>query len=166
MSYSTRFGRQVTRKRHFDEVTASAESKAQQKLRKARKTQAQPTVNALTDAPDLTHRVIRQKAHFTPLIQVEFNEWTVNWPERDPVALFLRFLGSESLTVIVNTTNVRAERKYAKLKEDIYRPRSWCLLLRGEFLQWLGILFYIRRHIEKYREDYWRNSTFLIHEVR
>ena len=66
---------------------------------------------------------------------MEFNEWTVNWPERDPVALFLRFLGTESLTAIVNATNIRAEREYAKLKENVHRPRSWRPLSRGEFLQ-------------------------------
>ena len=120
ISYLTRSGRQVTRKRHFDEVTASTESKTQPKPKKAR---AQPTVTALTDTPNLTKRVIRQKAHFTPPVQVEFNEWTVNWPERDPIALFLRFLGAESLTVIMNATNIRAEREYSQLKEDIYRPR-------------------------------------------
>ena len=163
MSYSTRFGRQVTRKRHFDEVTPPIESKTQPKLKKSR---AQPTVNALTDAADLTQRVIRQKAHFTPPIQVEFDEWTVNWPERDPVALFLRFLGAESLTAIVNATNTYAEREYAKLKENVYRPRPWRPLSRGEFLQWLGILFYMGRHIEKCRQDYWRNSIFPIHKTR
>jgi len=45
---------------------------------------------------------MRQKACFTAQLQVEFNEWIVNCPERSPIALFLRFLGAESLTAIVD----------------------------------------------------------------
>ena len=75
MSYSTRSGRQVTRPRHHDETVASTESKTQSNPKKSR---AKPTVNALADAPTLTQQIIRQKAQFTPLIQVEFDEYTVN----------------------------------------------------------------------------------------
>ncbi len=58
MSYSTRSGRAITRKRHFNETQTIPEQKKQQKKQKSAPKappKARPTVNALTEAPDLTN---------------------------------------------------------------------------------------------------------------
>ena len=156
MSYSTRSGRQVIRKRHFDEISTSIDPKQRKKARSKR---AKPTVDALTEAPALTEQIIRQRAQFTPPIEVAFTEFEVLWTEREPINLFLRFLGAESLTAIVEATNRRAKTAYQQLKENVSQPRFWRPTTRGEFLQWLGILFHMGRHIEKCREDYWHSYS-------
>ena len=163
MSYSTRSGRQITRKRHFDEISASAESKTQSKSKKPR---AKPTVNALTEAPMLIRQLIRLKAEFTPPVQVEFKPFETNWLETEPIDLFLRFLGTESLTAIVEATNARAEAEQQRLKKNVFHPRYWRPTTRGEVLQWLGILFHMGRHIEKCRSDYWRIFSWPISKNR
>ena len=97
---------------------------------------------------------------------MEFTEFKVNWTEREPIDLFLRFLGAESLRAIVEATNARAEAEYQQIKENISRPRKWRPITQGEVLQWLGILFHMGRHIEKYRLDYWRAFSWPIGKDR
>ena len=73
-----------------------------------------------------------------------------------PIQLFLIFLGEKNLQDIVLATNQAAEDE----RSDPQPPaaRHWNPLSLNEALKWIGLLFYIGRHPEPSRTDYWNLS--------
>ena len=109
-------------------------------------------VQTLLDAPIVEYS-LPCRVSFIPIIQC--------WIERDPFSLFIRFLGETSITAIVGATNAYAARKSNLLQEHV---REWHPLTRGEFLCWLGLLFYMSNHTMTRRQEYWSASGGVIRE--
>jgi len=83
------------------------------------------------------------------------------WPERDPYSLFIRFLGEASIAAILAATNAYAASKMHPSQEY---ARKWEPLIRGEFLCWLGLLFYMSNHTMTRRDEYWSVSGGILRE--
>ena len=127
---------------------------------KNKRAKTQETQAPSTDAPSLIHQLVhQQQPEFEPPIRTLPLSFKVLLKEREPIDLFMRLLGWTSLSTLVEQTNERAAREMVHAKREASSPRSWWPVLRGEMLQWLGILFYIGRHIEKCRAVYWNLST-------
>jgi hypothetical protein len=70
------------------------------------------------------------------------------------LSLFMYFLGGfESLSVVCNATNERAE-KYRAEDNSVPNARPWSTLSLIELLRWLGGLFYMASHAEPNRKTY------------
>jgi hypothetical protein len=72
--------------------------------------------------------------------------------EREPIALFLFFLGEESLSAIVAATNMYANSQITVSHRWADR---WSDINIGELLCWIGILFYMAKGTAARRNDYW-----------
>jgi Transposase IS4 len=91
--------------------------------------------------------------HFDPPLRVTFESMRSQLSIDDPLRLFLALFGEESLDVIVDATNAKAD----SLTPDIPspRPRPWTPISRNELIIYLGTLIYMGRHYEFNREYYW-----------
>lgn len=125
---------------------------------------ALPTTRLVADAaPSAVRALLDQPLPtYTPPVQVEFEGFRVNWPERDPFALFLRFLGEASLLALVDATNARAASLMGPAQQN---TRSWSPVSRGELLCWLGLLFYMTNSMGGSRQDQWTNSNGFMRRI-
>src|SRR5206468_4914142 len=89
---------------------------------------------------------------YIPPIRVQFERFKVQWQEREPIELFLKLLGEESILAIVTATNTYAESQMGPVRQY---ARTWHPLSSGELLCWLALLFYMAICTEKRRKDYW-----------
>jgi hypothetical protein len=105
---------------------------------------------------DLVHH---KQLKYNPPLRVVFHIQESNWIEKEPVDLFIKFLGQESLHALTNGTNARAARKMTIHGPDYPAIRRWHPTTVGEMLRWLGLLLFMGLHIEKKREEYWQLST-------
>ena len=108
-------------------------------------------------APKGTKSVLRRELpHYIPPMRVPRITFQTLVPITTAFALFMRFLGEESLRAILIATN-----EYAKPKRPLPQPqwaRNWTPLTRSQLLVWLGILFYMGRHGEHDQTDFWNKS--------
>ena len=149
----------ITLKYYGNTPKRSAEDAGPSNSEKKR-AKTQETQVSSSDASSLTHQLIhQQQPDFEPPIRTLPLSFKVLLKEREPINIFLRLFGWISLSILVEQTNERAAREMADAKKDASSPRPWWLVLRGEMLRWLGILFYMGRHIEKCRSVYWNLST-------
>src|ERR1700761_703282 len=102
-----------------------------------------PEVKAATAQPTTT---------YSPPVQVGFTPLQIHWIEDEPITLFLKFLGQESIAAIVTATNARA--LYSPGPHQQY-ARTWSPLTAGELLCWLGILLYIVNYTGKRKDEQW-----------
>jgi hypothetical protein len=123
--------------------------------KKAKKNALEPPITrpAVEPASSAVKTLLNQpQPQFTPPIRVEFKSFEVLWIERDPFSLFIKFLGEGSLFAIIAATNARVR---SDMGLDPQFARMWHELTRGEFLCWLGLLFYMGFQARKRRCDYW-----------
>jgi Transposase IS4 len=90
---------------------------------------------------------------FEPDFRVKFESMRSNLPVDDPLSLFIALFGEESLDIIVDCTNAKAESFTPDIPSP--SPRPWTSLSRNELITFLGTLFYMGRHFEHNREYYW-----------
>jgi hypothetical protein len=158
MTQPTRFGRIPTKKVPWEEreilpiignTKKSAKNHLQVLETRAASLHALRVIHELVDEPH---------APFTPSIRVANEPYQVRIKARDPLSLFLYFLGGfEALSVVYNATNTDAEIQRAKVDSD-KTPRLWTTLRPIELLHWLGGLFYMANHAEPNRKTYWERS--------
>ena len=153
MAQPTRFGR-IPRRKVIWEQSEILDSSV--KIKKGQKNHVQVLETRPTspNAPAVLHELANEpQVDFNPPIQVASEPFQVRWIERDPLNLFLRFIGGfECLAIICAATNAYAE------SQDIQTPqsRSWTPIQLINILRWLGILFYMANHIEPNRQAYWQ----------
>jgi hypothetical protein len=154
MTQPTRSGRIPTKKVPWEErevlslataVKKSKKKEVQVLETRAASPSAPPVIQELVDAPP---------TDYTPPIQVGNECFKVLRDERDPLSLFMYFLGGfESLSVVCNATNERAEKSRGDNNSEP-NARPWTTLRPIELLQWLGGLFYMANHAESNRKTY------------
>ena len=123
--------------------------------KKVKKNALNPPETRPADVPEASAvgKLLDQPSiEYSPPIRVEYESFKVNWVEKDPFSLFMKFLGEASLIAIVTATNARADGQMGPLPQY---PRSWSPLTKEELLCWLGLLFYMALHSERRRKDYW-----------
>ena len=110
MTQPTRFGRIPRQKIFFDEREVLRPS---EKLKKSNENHVQvlETRAASPNAPPVVHELAsQQQIDYTPPIQVQNEPFKVLCNERDPLSLFIRFLGGfECLSMVCEATNAYAE---------------------------------------------------------
>jgi hypothetical protein len=106
-----------------------------------------PTIGELISAP---------LPQYIPPINVPLVPFQAQLPRQGPLSLFLSFLGEPALRTVVENTNSYARNWRSKPLQK--RARPWHDLSRNELLRWIGLLFYMGRHTEPQRTDYWRVS--------
>ena len=76
-------------------------------------------------APEFQEAQDAKTSTYSPPIQVEFAPFQVRLTEREPIDLFLVFLGMASLRAIVDATNLHAfQLQIAQSIEDVLHPRQ------------------------------------------
>ena len=75
----------------------------------------------------------------------------------------MKLLGWESVVAIVAATNAYAAADVAPRQQY---ARTWHPLTTGEFLCWLGLLFYMALYTIKRREDYWPRCGLFMSQTR
>ena len=145
-------GRQSKPFKFFDEQLAQAEATQPEKTKKI-EPRATKTIPA-TDppAPEILQVEAKQPTTFSPPVQVGFKNFIVNIEERTPFTIFMKLFGWESVVAIVAATNAYAVADVAPRQQY---ARTWHSLSTGEFLRWLGLLFYMGSYPMKRREDHW-----------
>jgi hypothetical protein len=147
----------------FDDQLAVAEATRPKKTKKI-EPRAPKTIPA-TDppAPEILQVESQLPTHFTPPVQVGFETFKVNIEERTPFDIFVKLLGWESVVAIVAATNAYAAADVAPRQ---HYARTWHPLTTGEFLCWLGLLFYMASCTIKRREDYWPRCGLFMSQTR
>ena len=100
--------------------------------------------------PEVKEVLAQPTYTYTPPIQVGLTPLHIHWIENEPITLFLKFLGYESLAAIVAATNARATRSPGPHQQY---ARTWSPLSTGELLCWLGILLYIVNYTGKRKDE-------------
>jgi Transposase IS4 len=103
-----------------------------------------PTISELITAP---------LPQYIPPINVLLVPFQAQLPRQDPLSLFLSLLGEPALRIVVESINSYARNWRSKPLQK--GARLWHDLSRNEFLRWIGLLFYMGRHTEPQRTDYW-----------
>ena len=98
----------------------------------------------------------RELPPFEPPFRVPRTTLQACIPIITPLQLFLAFLGEASLQNIVLATNETAAAEMSNPQPPA--ARYWHPLSRHELLRWIGLLFYMGRHTEPTRDDYWSLS--------
>ena len=132
------------------------------KRTKKKQVQVLETIAVEDPPPEPVQTLLDQPlVEYSPPCRVPMTPIQQLWPERDPFSLFIRFLGEASIAAIVTATNAYAA--YLSRPPQQY-ARPWEPLTRGEFLCWLGLLFYMCNHTMKRRYEYWLGSGGIIRE--
>ena len=139
------------------------------KLKKPKKTQSpppdRPEIRAAEDppAPEVKDAQAGPLPTYSPPIQVPFVLFKLRWTEREPIDLFLKLLGWESVLAIVAATNAHAR---ASMGPDQQFVRTWSDLNPGELLCWLGLLFCMGSRAARRRKDHWPTFAPFMSEWR
>ena len=142
--------------KHFDEREAYLEP-PRQKKGKEKPVEIIETRSAVEPPPQCLKQLLdNPRPRFSPPIRAQSISFQVLWKEREPMALFLKFLDYSSILSIVAATNVYAQSFMGPTQQH---ARDWDDLTPEEFLLWLGLLLYMGLHIEKCRRAYWSVST-------
>ena len=125
------------------------------RAKKAKKPVAKPPETRPAEDPPAP--VVQQLAdqpppEWTPPIQVQFESFKVNLEEREPIDLWLKLFGPESLLAIVAATNLYARSQMGPIPKN---ARKWHDLNSGELLCWLALLFYMGSTRGRRVKDYW-----------
>jgi hypothetical protein len=114
MTQPTRSGRIPTKKVPWEEREILPLAVATKKSKK-KEVQVLETRAASPNTPPVVHELVdAPPTDYTPLIRVANECFKVLRDERDPLSLFMYFLGGfESLSVVCNATNKRAEKHRA-----------------------------------------------------
>jgi hypothetical protein len=99
---------------------------------------------------------------FTPPFPNQNEPFKVLCKERDPLSLLMYFLSVESIWLMCNATNERAELFYA---ENECSSRPWSLVTPQEFYRWLALVFYMSNAWQTRRQDYWRDTELYGHKL-
>jgi len=148
-------------KKWFDELTDVAQQVCEvtvktEKIRSPRKplkpVAAQPAVG-----PSIGQLLSDPLPTYHPPINVPLQPFQARIPPQNPLNTFLSLVGEPALKIIVDSTNSYARHhRFQPLQQGV---RRWHNLTRNELLQWIGLLFYMGRHIEPPRADYWSVSS-------
>ena len=122
MAQPTRFGR-IPRQKIIWEASQVLPPSTAVKKSKKKQVQVLETRAATPNAPPVVHELASEpQVDFTPPIQVESEPFQLQWIEREPLSLFLRFFGGlESLEIVCAATNSRAESEVPATPH----PRPW-----------------------------------------
>ena len=112
--------------------------------------------------PALQELLNRPTPQFTPPFPSQNEPIKVLCKEQDPLSLFIHFLGHESIWLMCEATNKRAETFYTS---DGHTLQEWQLLTPQEFHRWFALLFYISSAYQTRRADYWRQTEFYRHDL-
>lgn len=155
MPQPTRFGR-VPRQKIIWEQSEVLDLSAKPKKGSKRQVQTLQTRPASpNDSAVVRELAAEPQPQFNPPIQVAEEPFQMQWIEQEPLNLFLRFFGGfESLEIVCAATNARAESQ----ESTTSCGRLWSSVQPTEFLQWLGILFYMGHRRESTRDSYWQQS--------
>ena len=155
MAQPTRSGR-VPRRKVIWEASEILDSTTNVKKSKNSKVQVLETRPASPSAPPVIHQLAAEpQVDFNPPIQVANKPFNIQWIERDPLSLFLRFFGGLTcLEIVCAATNARAETQLSGTPQ----ARQWIPVQPIDLLRWLGLLFYMANHIEPSRKVYWQVS--------
>lgn len=104
---------------------------------------------------ELQTKLANPREPYNPRFSVPYDEMKPKVSRRDPLQLFLYFFTEQCIATIVASTNIKATAE----GRDTQHPRPWKPLMRNELLQWIGLLFYMGRHNEMRRTDYWSSSA-------
>ena len=93
---------------------------------------------------------------FEPKFRVPYQSMRSAMPVDDHLQLFLCLFGESNLTLIVASTNSKANSYTPTLPSPC--PRPWKSLTRNELIVWISVLFYMGRHYKTNKEDYWKSN--------
>src|ERR1700742_2443391 len=131
MTSQRRSARVPIPKRHFEDVSAFLPQKKRQKTAQIKLEYIPEEVTrvdapaVVTTPPLVTARALNTEPTTAPPIPVSFEDIKIHWIEQEPIDLFLRFFDSQSLLVIVQSTNARAAREISKLAKSSTHLRRW-----------------------------------------
>jgi len=156
MAQPTRSGR-IPKRKIVWEASTGPHLPQSTKKRQKKDVQVLEIAAASKEAPAAVHAAVEQQpTHFTPPIRVQNESFKVLWDEKEPIDLFLRFLGGpEALNAICVATNERASSHVPRPKN----ARLWTPLDHASFCHWLAVVIYMARHPEKATKSYWECLT-------
>jgi hypothetical protein len=144
----------------YDDKKAKGEEAVEKKrseTAKKRRTNALEPV-PVEPLPKLLHQASKDPLPtFQPPFRIDYEAFQSPFDQRSPLNTFLLFFTIAVLDCVVENTNSYASN---------WRPqplqkycRTWYPLTRHELLRYIGLLFYMGRHSEPNRDDYWKVSS-------
>jgi Transposase IS4 len=94
---------------------------------------------------------------FTPPFRIAYQSFCLRYTPYSPLSQFLYFFPMHCVDCIVENTNSYASHWRPQPLQKY--TRKWHDVTRQEILRYIGLLFYMGRHIEHDRESYWKNSA-------
>jgi hypothetical protein len=161
MSSQRSSGRVSKPKKWFDELT-DPDKQLQQVTVKTERVRSRgkplkPILTVPTVGPSIDQLITAPLPIYQPPITVPLTPYEANQPPQSPIDTFLSLLGEPALKLIVDNTNSYARHyRLGPLQQGV---RLWHNTTRNELLCWIGLLFYMGRHIERERSEYWTVSS-------